>query len=76
MVSFCADIDRLFVELPFLERCKAAREAGFSSVEFTLPDNVGLGELGDAVAYKGLKVAAMTMPEKDAASAFSKKTKN
>lgn len=75
MVSFCADIDRLFVELPFLERCKAAREAGFSSVEFSLPDNVGLGELGDAVAYKGLKVAVMTMSEKDAASAFSKKTK-
>lgn len=75
MVSFCADIDKLFTEVPFLDRCKAARDAGFSSVEFTLPDGVGLGELGDAAAYKGLKVAVLTMPADRAASAFSKKTK-
>ena len=61
MVSFCADIDRLFTEIPFLQRCKAARDAGFSSVEFTMPDGVGLGELGDAAAYKGLKLSVLTM---------------
>lgn len=75
MVSFCADIDRLFTELPFLERCKAAKENGFASVEFTLPENIGLSELGDAAAYKGLKTAVVTMPEKQAALAFEKKSK-
>ncbi len=75
MVSFCADIDRLFVEYPFLERCKAARENGFSSIEFTLPADVGLGQLGDAAAYKGLKVMVLTMPEDQAALAFEKKSK-
>lgn len=75
MVSFCADIDRLFMELPFLERCKAAKESGFSSVEFTFPEKIGLGELGDAAAYKGLKVSVITMPEEQTALAFEKKSK-
>lgn len=75
MVSFCADIDRLFTEMPFPERCKAAKESGFSSVEFTFPENIGLGELGDAAAYKGLKVSVITMPEKTVALAFEKKLK-
>ena len=75
MVSFCADIDRLFTELPFSERCKAAKDSGFSSVEFTFPENIGLGELGDAAAYKGLKVSVVTMPEQKAALAFEKKSK-
>lgn len=75
MVSFCADIDRLFTELPFLERCKAAKDNGFASVEFTFPENIGLGELGDAAAYKGLKVSVVTMPEQKAALAFERKSK-
>ena len=75
MVSFCADIDRLFTEVDFLDRCKAAKENGFSSVEFTLPDNIGLGQLGDAAAYKGLKVTVLTMPSDQAAQAFDKKSK-
>ena len=75
MASFCADIDRLFTELPFLERCKAAKENGFSSVEFTFPEKIGLGELGDAAAYKGLKVSVVTVPEKIAVLAFDKKSK-
>lgn len=72
MVSFCADIDRLFAEIPFLERCKAAKDNGFASVEFTLPGDVGLGQLGDAAAYKGLKVMVITMPADQAALAFEK----
>lgn len=76
MVSFCADIDRLFADMPFLERCKAAKDNGFSSVEFTLPDKVGLGQLGDAAAYKGLKVMVLTMPADQAALAFEKKEKS
>ncbi len=75
MVSFCADIDRLFTEIPFLQRCKAARDAGFSSVEFTMPDGVGLGELGDAAAYKGLKLSVLTMPAEQSALAFDAKSK-
>ena len=76
MVSFCADIDRLFADMPFLERCKAAKDNGFSSVEFTLPDKVGLGQLGDAAAYKGLKVMVLTMSADQAALAFEKKEKS
>ena len=76
MVSFCADIERLFADMPFLERCKAAKDNGFSSVEFTLPDKVGLGQLGDAAAYKGLKVMVLTMPADQAALAFEKKEKS
>ena len=75
MVSFCADIDRLFSELPFTERCKAAKKNGFASVEFTFPEKIGLGELGDAAAYEGLRVSVITMPEKQAALAFEKKSK-
>ena len=75
MVSFCADIDKHFTELPFSERCRAAKENGFASVEFTFPEKIGLGELGDAAAYKGLKVSVITMPEKQAALAFEKKSK-
>ena len=75
MVSFCADIDRLFAEIPFLERCKAAKDNGFASVEFTLPGDVGLGQLGDAAAYKGLKVMVITMPADQAALAKTILTK-
>lgn len=75
MVSFCADIDRLFTEEPFLDRCKAARDNGFQSVEFTLPEEVSLGQLGDAAAYDGLKVSVLTMPADKSASAFDKKSK-
>ena len=75
MVSFCADIDKLFAEYSFVERCKKAKESGFSSVEFTFPEGVGLGELGDAAAYKGLKVSVITMPEKMSALAFERKSK-
>lgn len=75
MVSFCADIDRLFSDKPFAERCKAAKNNGFASVEFTFPENMGLGELGDAAAYDGLKVSVITMPEEQVMLAFEKKSK-
>lgn len=75
MVSFCANVDMLFTELPFLERFKAARESGFASVEFILPADVGLGALGDAAAYKGLKVSLLEMPADQATLAFDKKKK-
>ena len=75
MVSFCADIDRLFTEAPFLQRFRLARENGFSSVEFSYPENVDLGCLGDAAAYKGLKVSLISMPLNQAALAFEKKEK-
>ena len=42
MTEFCADIDKLFTELPFEQRFKAARNEGFSSVEFEMPKKIGL----------------------------------
>ena len=75
MTDFSADIDLLFGELPFTDRCRAAKNSGFSAVEFTMPDNVPLGELGDAAAYEGLKTSVIQMPEDKAALAFSKPMK-
>lgn len=75
MTEFSADLDLLFGELPFAQRCRAAKENGFSAVEFTLPVDMPLGELGDATAYGGLKTALIQMPEKDSALAFSKPMK-
>ncbi len=75
MVSFCADIDRLFTEVPFEERSKLAYENGFLSTEFEMPENIALGKLGDIAAYKGLKVSVIKMPEKQVELAFIKELK-
>lgn len=37
MLRFAANLTTLFTDLPFLERCRAAREAGFQEVEFLFP---------------------------------------
>lgn len=75
MATFSADLDRLFNELPFPDRFKAARDAGFAATEFTFPEDVPLGVLGDAAAYDGLKTALLTMPADKAALAFDPKRK-
>ncbi len=75
MVAFSADLDCLFTERPFLERFKAAYDAGFAAAEFTLDPKIPLGELGDACAYNGLKTAVLTMPAEQSELAFNPKTK-
>lgn len=75
MATFSADLDFLFKELPFADRFKAAFEAGFAAAEFTLPEDVPLGVLGDAAAYRGLKTSLLTMPPEKAAAAFDPKRK-
>lgn len=71
MTEFCADIDKLFTELPFEQRFKAARNEGFSSVEFEMPKKIGLGKLGDLCAVDGLKAAVLSVPVKDAVLAYT-----
>lgn len=75
MPEFSADIDLLFTELPFTDRCRAAKDSGFSAVEFVLPSDISLGDLGDAAAYGGLKTALLEMPAAQSDLAFSKSMK-
>jgi hydroxypyruvate isomerase len=37
MSKFAANLTMLFIEVPFLERFAAARDAGFEAVEFSSP---------------------------------------
>ena len=74
MSDFCADLDLLFTELPFIDRFKAARDNGFTLAEFTVPENVDLGKLGDACACDGLKIAGISAPKNDVIPALNKKT--
>ena len=37
MPKFAANLTMLFTELPFLDRFSAARQAGFSGVEYPFP---------------------------------------
>lgn len=70
MTEFCADIDKLFTELPFEQRFKAAKSAGFSSVEFVMPEKMPLGKLGDLCAVDGLKPAMISLSDEQARLAF------
>lgn len=37
MPKFAANLSMMFTEVPFLERFKAAKDAGFGGVEFLFP---------------------------------------
>lgn len=73
MTVFSADLDTLFQEYPLYERFKQAKENGFDFVEFTYDENLDLSKLGDACAYKGLKVSLLTVPENLVHFAFENK---
>lgn len=73
MSDFCADIDCLFTDLDFLERFKAVKENGFSFAEFTMPEKIDLGKLGDACAFDGLKIAVLSASKNNVLSALNKK---
>lgn len=73
MANFSADLDVLFQEYPFYERFKQAKSRGFNFVEFTYDENFDLSKLGDACAYKGLKVSVLTISDKLRNLAFKNK---
>lgn len=66
-MKFDVNVSILFKELPFLERFAAARDAGFSAVEFWWPTGEDLGEVEKAIKDSGLSVALFNFDAGDMA---------
>ncbi|MGB9859583.1 MAG: hydroxypyruvate isomerase [Moorellaceae bacterium] len=62
MPRFAANLTMLFTEVPFLERFKAAREAGFKSVEFLFPYEYEMSQIRNLVEKNGLQVVLFNLP--------------
>ncbi len=62
MPRFAANISLMFNELPFLERIKAAADAGFKAVECQFPYHVDAIDFADACAMAGVKLALFNAP--------------
>ncbi len=62
MPRFAANISMLFTELPFVERIKAAADAGFKAVECQLPYHVDAIDIADACGMAGVSFVMMNAP--------------
>lgn len=62
MPKFAANLTMLFTEMPFLERFKAAREAGFKSVEFLFPYDYAVDDVKRLLKENGLNVVLFNLP--------------
>ena len=62
MPRFAANLSMLFTEQPFLERFKAAAEAGFSAVEFMFPYEVSSRDMAAALKDNGLELVLHNLP--------------
>lgn len=62
MPEFAANLSLLFTELPYLERFKAAAEAGFSAVEILFPYDVPVEDTQRALTANGLKLVLINAP--------------
>jgi hydroxypyruvate isomerase len=56
-MRLCANVSALFKEAPYLERFRAAADAGFSAVEFWWPLGEDLGEVEAAIKDVNLTIA-------------------
>jgi hydroxypyruvate isomerase len=65
MPHFAANLTMLFTELPFLERFKAAADAGFDAVEFLFPYDFEKSEVAAALHDNGLKLVLHNLPAGD-----------
>ncbi|SIO42141.1 hydroxypyruvate isomerase [Rhodovulum sp. ES.010] len=65
MPRFCANLDFLFTERPFLDRFAAARAAGFEAVEVLFPYDHDPGEIAARLAGEGLALALINTPAGD-----------
>ena len=65
MPHFAANLTMLFTELPFLDRFKAAADAGFSAVEFLFPYDFVKSDVATALSDNGLKLALHNLPAGD-----------
>jgi hydroxypyruvate isomerase len=67
MLRFAVNIAWLFEELPFLERFHAAREAGFTAVEFRSPYEHAPEEIARALRDNGQRCILFNLPMGDRA---------
>ncbi|MDQ7833852.1 MAG: hydroxypyruvate isomerase [Humidesulfovibrio sp.] len=65
MPKFSANLSMLFTELPFLERFAAAREAGFSAVEYLFPYDYDAATLKSLLDENGLEQVLCNLPAGD-----------
>lgn len=63
--NFVANLSFLFTELPFMDRFKAAKEAGFSKVEFMFPYDYDLDEINSLLNSLGLSLVLFNLPAGD-----------
>ena len=62
MFKFAANISMLFTEIPFLERFRAAKDAGFHHIEFLLPYEYSAEDLATRLADNGLSQCLFNLP--------------
>ncbi len=61
MLRFSANLSFLFTELQFLDRFKAAADAGFQGVEFLFPYDVPAKDIAARIRDNGLEVALINI---------------
>lgn len=62
MPRFAANISLLFAELPYLDRFKAAADAGFKAVEILFPYDLAAKETRRALMTNGLDLVLINAP--------------
>ncbi|KAB2846639.1 MAG: hydroxypyruvate isomerase family protein [Hyphomicrobiaceae bacterium] len=65
MPRFAANLSMMFNEVPFLDRFKAAADAGFKGVEFLFPYEHPKEEMKRRLDEHGLEIALFNMPPGD-----------
>lgn len=65
MLRFAVNLSWLFQELPFLDRFAAARDAGFSAVEFRSPYEHPAPEIAQRLRDNGLRAVLFNLPMGD-----------
>lgn len=66
MPKFCANLTWLFAERPFMERFRAAREAGFEAVEVLFPYDCPVQQMRDELVWNDLRFVLMNCPPPNA----------
>jgi hydroxypyruvate isomerase len=62
MLRFSANLSMMFTEHAFLDRFRAAREAGFEAVEFQFPYEHLAEDIGQAIRRHALAVSVFNLP--------------
>ncbi len=62
MPRFAANLSMMFNEVPFLDRFKAAADAGFDAVEFLFPYDFPADDVGERLHRHGLTQALFNLP--------------